>query len=107
VLKLGVSCFIIPLLAISNGFAEQKQLSVRTLAIEGEDLPTWYIVSEGYEFQPIIWSDKQPSTSIITHTNTELHLYSNDVNQDGKAVFNVARKVKLPQKRNEIILLKR
>ena len=96
---------IFSLLAISNGFAEQKLVSVRTLGVDGVDLPEWYISVDDNKFEPLIWSDKQPSSSMMTQVTDDLQLYSKVNKPNGESVYNPVRKVELPKEGNEVLLL--
>lgn len=85
--------------------ANGMQLSVRTLAVEEGDMPTWYVTTKDKNFEPLQWSSNQLSTAIMANADRELILYSKEDKQNGEPEFMLAKKVTIPEAADEVLLL--
>ncbi len=81
--------------------ANEMLLSVRTLAVEDGKIPEWYVAVGNQKFEPLKWSNKQPSAAIMAQADRELILYS----KEGEAEFKLAKKVAIPEAATEVLLL--
>ncbi len=96
---------LITLFTALLGHANEIRISVRTLAVEEGDMPTWYVALENQQFEELKWFAKQPSSTIVTQASQNLLLYSKEVNQKGEPEYKLASKVEIPEAAEEVILL--
>jgi hypothetical protein len=85
--------------------ANERILSIRTLAAEKSDMPVWYVAVGDQQFEQLEWTTTQPSTQITSRADRDLSLYSKETNQEGEPEFKVARKVTIPEAADEVLLL--
>lgn len=89
--------------SISGGAAE-KTLDLRTLALEGGDIPDLY-VRGAEDYLPLKWSHRQPGESLKVLASNPLPLYVPEINENGEEAYVVAQKVKLPASSRSVLLL--
>jgi len=85
--------------------ANERPLSVRTLALGEVDMPAWYIEAGDKRYEQLEWPDGQPSAATMTQAGRDLILYSKETNQEGEPEFKLARKVAVPEAADEVLLL--
>lgn len=101
------SIFLITLLSTLLCHANESSLGVRTLALEGVDMPEWFVAVDNSQFEQLKWPTRQPSAAIKVQAKGELAIYAREMDQDGKAEFKIIRKVTIPEVADEVLLLSR
>lgn len=80
-------------------------LSLRTLALEGGEMPEWHVALDKETYQPLSWPHTQPSAAITVAGGKELQLFEKKTNQKGEVNYVVAKTVAVPKSAEEILLL--
>jgi hypothetical protein len=88
-----------------RGRRSASRLSVRTLAVQEGGMPEWYVASEGETRKELEWPVEQPSAAVLTTAGTELLLLSKETNANGEVEFKAARKLTVPEGRNDVLLV--
>ncbi len=89
------------LLAALPGHAEEARLSIRTLAVEGGEIPAWHVAADGGTYQKLTWPVEQPSAAIVTTAGADLLL---SAKADGEE-FKVEKKLAVPQGADQCLLV--
>lgn len=85
--------------------ANERTLSVRTLATEKGEMPVWYVAVGEQQFKQLEWPTTQPSLAVSAQAGEELVLYLKEANQGGEPEFRLARRVAIPGTADEVLLL--
>jgi hypothetical protein len=104
-LKLAASSLLTALL-VSISFAQEEQVSVRTLQLSGSTLPdSWVSVADAKEPVKLTWLTSQPTQPLqVLHDGSlKLLRYSND--PKGKRIVEIITSLKLPKSIKEVLLL--
>ena len=99
------SFILIMLLTAWLGHAKGQSLSLRTLALEGAEMPACFVAVGKDRFEELKWPTKQQSQPITVQAKGELAIYSRDMDPNGTPQFKIIRNVKIPEAVDEILLL--
>lgn len=80
-------------------------LSLRTLATDKGEMPTWHVQVSEDEYVKVEWPDSQPSAAIKIPTGKELQLCEQAADEEGEAKYKAAMKVAIPEGTKEVLLL--
>lgn len=99
------SILFIALFTTLLGHANEQSISIRTLAMDGAEMPTWFVALENNQFEELKWPTRQPSPAIMAQAKGELPIYVKELNPEGEPEFKLIRKVTIPEAADEILLL--
>jgi len=85
--------------------ADEALLSVRTLGLDGIEMPEWHIAVGEDKYAQLEWPDSQPAAAVMAQAGKELQLYTKAAGENGEPEYKAERKVTLPESATEILLL--
>lgn len=92
-------------LAATASLADAVPLSLRTLALEEEKMPEWYVEVADGRFEKLTWPTSQPSAPLAAQAGRELILFAMAKQGDSEPQFQPARRVAVPEPGEELLLI--